>query len=230
MKLIQTEVGAMQNFCYVAGCAATGRAALVDPAWEVDRMLEAARREGLVITDLLVTHTHPDHIEGLGAAQRATGATVSVHALEADRARARLAAQGGDTTAVRPLAGDDLIRIGDLEIRALHTPGHTPGAICYLTPAGEDHPAGVLTGDTLFIGRCGRTDFPGSDPVAMYHSLRRLASLPEDTIVYPGHNYADRPTSTIGRERTHNVHMSADGLDEFLVRRMGPDAVARFRT
>jgi len=200
----------MQNFNYLVGCGGTRRAALVDPAWEVERVLEQAAGAGLDVTDILITHTHPDHIEGLARAQRATGASVHVHRLEAARARARL-----DDGPVREIEDGDVIPVGDLSIRAIHTPGHTSGATCYLVPGG------VITGDTLFIGRCGRVDFPGSDPVAMFSSLRRLAALPDDTVVYPGHNYARRPTSTIGREKTENVHMSAPDLEEFLRRRLG---------
>lgn len=223
MRLIQVEVGQMRNFNYLAGCDSTGEAALVDPAWEVDRMLDRAAAEGLSVTHLLLTHTHPDHIEGLASAWSRTRATIHVHALEAPAAAARLLAGGAaeGAAAIRDVADGGAIEIGSLPIRAMHTPGHTPGAVCYLVPGG------VITGDTLFVGRCGRTDFPGSDPEAMYLSLRRLAALPEDTVVYPGHNYADRPTSTIGRERISNVHMSAPDRVEFLRRRMGDEYISR---
>jgi len=207
----------MQNFNYLVGCPATGLAALVDPAWEVERMLTEAGKAGLRVTHILITHTHPDHVEGLGRAAAATGAAVHVHHLEAERAAARLKGET-DPAVVRAVSDNDVIEVGTLRLTALHTPGHTPGATCYLVPGG------VITGDTLFIGRCGRTDFPGSDPRAMYESLKRLASLPEKTVVYPGHNYASRPTSTIGQERVGNVHMSAPDLSEFLRRRMGAGA------
>ncbi|HEY3175544.1 MAG TPA: MBL fold metallo-hydrolase [Candidatus Polarisedimenticolia bacterium] len=223
MRLIQVEVGHMQNFNYLAGCGQTGEAALVDPAWEVDRMLERAAAEGLVVTHLLVTHTHHDHVEGLASAWSRTGAMIHVHELEAPAAAACLRAQGEDAgaTAIREVVDGSVIDVGSLAIRVMHTPGHTPGAVCYLVPRG------VITGDTLFVGRCGRTDFPGSDPEAMYLSLRRLSELPDDTIVYPGHNYADWPTSTIVRERTSNVHMSAPDREEFLRRRMGTRYISR---
>lgn len=214
MRIIQIEVGPMQNFNYLVGCETTGNAAVVDPAWEVDRVLGEASRSGFRVTDILITHTHPDHIEGLARARRATDATVHVHRLESTNARKRLddAVAGA---ALRELTDADTIPVGDISIRALHTPGHTPGATCYVVPGG------VITGDTLFIGRCGRVDFPGSDPEAMYRSLRRLAGLDDETVVYPGHNYAAAPTSTIGHERVHNVHMSAPDLKEFLRRRLG---------
>lgn len=217
MTLIQIEVGPMQNFNYLVGCPATGAAALVDPAWEVERMLAEAGKAGLRVTDILITHTHPDHVEGLGRAAAATGAAVHVHHLEADSAAARLSGQASPAL-IQPLSDNDVIEVGEVKLTAMHTPGHTPGATCYLVPGG------VMTGDTLFIGRCGRTDFPGSDPRAMYESLRRLASLPEATVVYPGHNYAERPTSTIGQEKAGNVHMAAPDLAEFLRRRMGAKA------
>jgi hydroxyacylglutathione hydrolase len=225
MKLIQIEVGSMQNFNYLLGCERTGQAAWIDPAWEVPRVLAAAREAGLRVTRLLVTHTHPDHIEGLPEAERLTGAPVHVHALEADAARSRLGGRG----VIETLGDGDRIQVGDLAITALHTPGHTPGATCYLEPGGEGGPGHVFTGDTLFIGRSGRADFPGSDPEAMHRSLQRLAALPDGTVVCPGHNYAGSPTSTIGRERQENIHMSAPDLREFLRRRMGEAyAAARF--
>lgn len=221
MRLIQIEVGQMQNFNYVVGCPATGSAALVDPAWDVARVLSLAAAAGLSVGKILVTHTHHDHVEGVAQAWRATGATIHVHALEEERLRARLEADDAAGAVVSPIGDDQVIDVGQLRIRTLHTPGHTPGATCYLVPGG------VITGDTLFVGRCGRTDFPGSDPEAMYGSLRRLAALPDETVVYPGHNYADRPTSTIARERVENTHMSAPDLPEFLRRRMGQEYVTR---
>lgn len=221
MKLIQVEVGQMQNFNYVVGCAQTGSAAIVDPAWEVERVLSMASSAKLSIGAILVTHTHHDHVEGVARAWRATGATIHVHALEAGRLAERLEADDASGAIVSPVGDDQEIDVGSLRIRCLHTPGHTPGATCYLVDGG------VLTGDTLFIGRCGRTDFPGSSPEAMYGSLKRLAALPGETVVYPGHNYADRPTSTIAREREENTHMSAPDLTEFLRRRMGEGYVAR---
>ena len=221
MRLIQIEVGQMQNFNYVIGCPATGAAAIVDPAWEVERVLQAATAEGLTVRRILVTHTHHDHIEGVAQAWRATGASISVHELEAERLASQLRADDAAQAEISGIGDDQVIDVGVLEIRTMHTPGHTPGATCYQVPGG------VITGDTLFIGRCGRTDFPGSDPLSMYESLRRLAALPGETVIYPGHNYADRPTSTIARERVENTHMSAPDLDEFLRRRMGPEYLTR---
>ncbi|HKY32587.1 MAG TPA: MBL fold metallo-hydrolase [Candidatus Polarisedimenticolia bacterium] len=223
MKLIQIEVGPMQNFNYLIGCPRTGLAAWVDPAWEAGRMLEAAAGAGLKVSRLLITHTHPDHIEALGEAAALTDAVTYVHEREVSAARGRLRRQD-------PVCGvrdNDTVQVGDLAVRALHTPGHTPGAVCWLVPGEGEAPAAVFTGDTLFIGRCGRTDFPGSDPDAMFDSLGRLASLGDETLVYPGHNYAELPVSTIGRERTDNVHMSAPGRREFLRRRMGEAWLAR---
>src|SRR5262245_51554532 len=121
MRLIQTEVGQMQNFNYVVGCPATGSAAIVDPAWEVARVLSLAASAGLTVGTILVTHTHPDHIEGVASAWRATGATIHVHALEAERLAARLRADDAAQAVVSAVGDDQVIDIGSLQIRTMHT-------------------------------------------------------------------------------------------------------------
>jgi len=201
-EVIQIEVGLLQNFCEILYCPETREAAIVDPAFEVDRLLREAAGAGLTVRTVLVTHTHHDHIDGVEETVRRTGARVVVHPNEADK--------------VRPLARD-LHLVGDREdlaigrrgVRALATFGHTVGGTCYLADGW------VVTGDVLFVGGCGRTDFPGGDTAALWRSLQRLCELPEETRVYPGHDYGSTRTSSIGREMLENPYLRCGTFEEF---------------
>lgn len=201
-EVLQLEVGMMQNFCEILYCPATREAAVVDPAWEVDRLLREAERLGVRVTTVLVTHTHHDHIEGVEAMVARTGARVVVHPHEADRLRA-LASN------TEPVADRKDITIGARGVRALETFGHTVGGTCFLADGY------VVTGDVLFVGGCGRTDFPGGSTAEMWRSLQRLSALPEETRVYPGHDYGPTPTSTIGRELLENPYLRCETYEEF---------------
>jgi glyoxylase-like metal-dependent hydrolase (beta-lactamase superfamily II) len=174
-EVVQIEVGLLQNFCEILYCPRTLEAAVVDPAWEVDRLLREAAQRNLRITTILVTHTHNDHIDGVDALVAATGAAVVVHPSEAGALSAGLRLVG----------------------------------ISYLADGF------VVTGDVLFVGGCGRTDFPGGDTAALWRSLQRLTALPEETRVYPGHDYGPRPTSTIGREVLENRYLRCRTFEEF---------------
>jgi hydroxyacylglutathione hydrolase len=201
-EVVQLEVGLLQNLCTILTCPQTGEAAVVDPAWEVDRLLAEVSRLGAEVRTILITHTHNDHIDGVAELVAATGAVVVVHPHEADH--------------VRPLArelrliSDRLdITIGRRGVRALETFGHTTGGTCFLADGF------VVTGDVLFVGGCGRTDFPGGDTTALWHSLQRLLALPEETRIYPGHDYGSTPTSTLSREAAENRYLRCRTLEEF---------------
>jgi glyoxylase-like metal-dependent hydrolase (beta-lactamase superfamily II) len=201
-EVFQLEVGLLQNFCELLYCPDSGQAAVVDPAWEADRLLREAERLGVRITSILITHTHEDHIEGVEEIVRRTGAVTHVHPAEAERLRG----QAGQLALV---ADRQDIAIGARGVRALETRGHTAGGTSYLADGY------VITGDVLFVRGCGRTDFPGGDTRAMWQSLQRLAALPEETRIYPGHDYGPTRTSTLATECLENPYLRCRSFQEF---------------
>ncbi len=201
--LKQIEVGPLQNFVYLIGSPETREAAVVDPGWDIPRILEIAKQDEMRITTVIVTHTHFDHINGVPEVVEKTDAQVVVHKKE----DAALPLEKGSKKTVE---GGHEIALGPLKLSFLHTPGHTPGSICIT--AGDL----LITGDTLFIGGCGRCDLPGGDPEAMYKSLTRLRDLDERLVIHPGHNYAAAPTSQLQKEKTYNPFLQAKDTDAFL--------------
>jgi glyoxylase-like metal-dependent hydrolase (beta-lactamase superfamily II) len=200
----------LSNLNELIADGATRETAVVDPAYEVDRLLREAAARGWRITTILVTHTHPDHIDGVDEMARATGAVIYVGAGEAGRVRSE-----APTAQVVEVSDGMRIAVGETTIEAIATPGHTVAGTSYLVEGN------VITGDTLFVGGCGRTDFPGGDPRVLWQSLCKLSSLPEETRVYPGHDYGASPTSTIGWERTTNPYLLCRSEDEFVALRTG---------
>lgn len=204
LEIVQVEVGLLHNFCEVIGCRETGEAALVDPAFEVDRLLREARVRGWKISTIFLTHSHDDHVAGLDEAFAATGAVVRCHPLEVAAAR-RFASR------VEAVADDEVVPIGRGRVRAMFAPGHTPGCVCWYLP----ETGAVITGDVLFVGSCGSF----ADARAMVDTLqRRLGSLPEETRLYPGHDYGRTPTSTLGYEFATNPALLADTVETFVRR------------
>jgi hydroxyacylglutathione hydrolase len=218
MIVEQIEIGPLSNFVYIVGCPATREAAVVDPAWDVPRILRAAREAGLSIRHALLTHGHPDHMNGLEELMEATGAAAHLHAdeLEYMRMAAGYFGIGVDFIDRRSadfhLVSDGAsLRLGELPLSFIHTPGHTPGSMCVLAEKA------LFSGDTLFIDACGRVDLPGGDPERMWFSLnRKLRALDDDIILYPGHNYGARPTSTLGEEKRRNPYMQFATPQEFV--------------
>ncbi len=208
MYIKQMEVGLMQNFNYLIGDPETKECAYVDPAWETDRVLHQAKTDGYRVTQILLTHNHFDHTEGVDRVLQETSAKIYMH--EDDQ---KPLVHNG--FAIQSLKQGSEIRLGKLTIQVFSTPGHTPGSICYLVhdPQGSvDH---LFTGDTLFQGNCGRSDLPGGNPKVLFKSLQFLKSLDPLTKVYPGHDYGSKPVSTIGYEKAHNPTLKTANFEEF---------------
>jgi len=214
--LQQMELGPMQNFVYLVGDPVARECVVVDPAWEIDTIVETAERDGMRLVGALVTHTHQDHVGGSLESWGMPGRIPGVEDL-LERVPLKVYVHKAEREFLRGFGSDlvqvdnhDTLDIGQLTLTFMHTPGHTPGSQCFLV--GDR----LVSGDTLFIGSCGRTDLPGSDPSDMYYSLtQRLAALPDDTILLPGHNYGG-PSSTIGDEKRQNPFMRFAALGDFL--------------
>jgi hydroxyacylglutathione hydrolase len=213
--LRQIQVGPMENFVYLIGDREKGDCVMVDPAWEVDRLIDLAEGEGMQVVGGLVSHWHPDHTNQVEKLLERTKGKLHVNENEGE-----LLKKMTGRTDVVTRKGGDVLEVGNLKIRFVHTPGHTPGSQCFLVELPGEEGA-LVSGDTLFIGACGRTDFPGGSPEQMYQSLSDLKKLPDGTILLPGHNYADRPVSTIKDERETNPMMLFPSMDAFVQAHLG---------
>jgi hydroxyacylglutathione hydrolase len=210
----QIEIGPMQNYVYLIGSTETHKAAVVDAAWDIDEILRIAAQNEMEITHALVTHTHPDHVGGGFAGMEIAGATELL-----DKCKAKVVVHKAEAEFIKGLSSSDMIKtdngdkvdVGGLEIKLLHTPGHTPGSQCFLV---DDR---VVSGDTLFIDACGRVDFPGGNPEQMYYSLtQKLLALPDNMILFPGHNYAPLKHATMGEQKRTNPYLKFSSLKQFL--------------
>lgn len=202
------ELGPMENFIYLITDKKTRRSAVVDPAWDVPTILERARNQDTPITDILLTHSHHDHINGIEGVLAEYDAQ-----LHLCRSEAEFWGQYLDLPTLH--RGGDIIRLGETEITVLHTPGHTPGSACYRI--NND----VISGDTMFVYGCGRCDLRGGDPEQMFETLRRLGSeLPPETRILPGHNYSVTPTCSMAEELDGNPFMHFAQKAQFIEYRM----------
>jgi len=198
MIFIQVLVETLRNFAYLIGDEKTRLAVVVDPAGAVERILKLAEDHGLKIIYIINTHSHSDHTAGSQELASITGAKIVMH--KKARATKHLAVEDGD-----------VISVGELKIKVIHTPGHSPDGISLLV---EDK---LLTGDTLFIGECGRTDLPGGSSEELYNSLfSKLVKLDDELEVYPGHDYGEKPHSKLGYEKKHNYTLKPRSKDEFV--------------
>ncbi len=202
LEVLQIAAGEMNNFAYLVFCTQTRKAVVVDPSLAPQAVLEVAAQQHLEIVGLLNTHGHHDHIAGNAEIQAVAKVPHWGHPLDLPDADQQL------------LEGTEVV-VGRGVIRVMHTPGHTPGSV--VLQAG----GGLITGDTLFVGRCGRADLPGSDVDQLYDSLQRLRKLDKSLKIYPGHDYGVRPVSTLAEELQENDFLNAADRASFIRLRMG---------
>lgn len=209
----------MVNFSYLIGDRETGEALVVDPAYRVGDLVELAAADGLTITGVLATHSHVDHVggnlmgypvEGVAELLARDDAEARVH-VQRDEAAAVMRATGASESDLVLHASGDVVVVGAIGVHLIHTPGHTPGSQCFFVDNR------LVAGDTLFLDSCGRTDFPGGDPEAMFESLTtRLAVVPDDAVLYPGHMYSADESATMGETRRRNHVYRFPTLEQWL--------------
>ncbi|MGB5295200.1 MAG: MBL fold metallo-hydrolase [Thermoanaerobaculia bacterium] len=208
--------GQMANFMYLIGDPGSRKALVVDPAWDVPSLLEVAQQDDYEVVGALITHYHPDHVggdlwgvqvEGVNRLLEEHQVPLYVNKHEAEGLKVVTGVSDSD---MRKTDDGETLTLGQVEIRFLHTPGHTPGSQCFLL--GDR----LVAGDTLFVQGCGRVDLPGGDAEQMYYSLtQKLAKLPSQTVLYPGHHYGPSETSTIGNELQDNLYLRVRSLDDW---------------
>jgi glyoxylase-like metal-dependent hydrolase (beta-lactamase superfamily II) len=206
----------MVNFVYLIGDRETGEAVVVDPAYGVDELVVTATKDGRRLVGVLATHHHPDHVGGSFAGHAVEGVRelleterVKIHAHRAEAASIKAVTGISDADLV-PHDSGDVVEVGAIRVQLLHTPGHTPGSQCFLVEQL------LVSGDTLFLSGCGRTDLPGGDPDALYESLRRLASLPDEVAVCPGHRYSGASTASVAALKEVNQALRPTTREEWL--------------
>lgn len=211
MIVKQLTVGSMAVCCYVLGCEQTRKGAVIDPGGDAERILALCENEGLSIESIICTHAHPDHVCANAQVKAATGAEIVMHAAEAEffargdiKQYFSILGLAFSPEPDRTVQDGDVIAVGNLQLRVIHTPGHTPGGICLYA---EPH---LFSGDTLFVGGVGRTDFPGGDTAQLMQSLQeKVLTLPAETVVWPGHGYGGA-SSTVGEEFRSNPYLRGD--------------------
>ncbi len=195
--------------CIVLGCRASGKAAVIDPGDESQRIVRAVELAGLEVTHILLTHAHIDHVGSAGEVKEATGAPVYLHREDLPlyghvAQQARAFGMNADMTMpdIDVFVNDgDSVQVGELHLRVLHAPGHSPGSICFYLKGEQGSPGMVFSGDVLFAGSIGRTDLWGGSYETLMRSIgEKLMTLPDDTVVYSGHG----PSTTVGKERANN--------------------------
>ncbi len=209
----------MVNFAYLIGDRETGEVVLVDPAYDVDDLLALVEADGMTVTGVLGTHYHPDHVGGdmmghslAGIADLLERVDVPVH-LQAPELELVTKVTGVGADHLVAHASGDVVSVGSIDIELIHTPGHTPGSQCFLV---RDR---LVSGDTLFLDGCGRTDLPGGDAEELYYSLTdRLAKVPDSAVLYPGHLYSPPETArSMGDTRARNVVFKPSSVEQWMM-------------
>lgn len=217
----QQMVGEMANLAYLVGSREQRKAFVVDPAWDVQGLLDIAARDGIEIVGALITHYHQDHvggeimghnIEGLAKLLEVQPMPIHVNKLEAE---GLIKVTGVSHSDLVQHEGGDLLELGGVGVRLIHTPGHTPGSQCFHVEE-RDRSGQLVAGDTLFLNGCGRVDLPGSDPRAMFESLETLKRLPDDTTLFPGHLYSPEGHDSMGDQKRTNPYLRAADVEMFL--------------
>jgi hydroxyacylglutathione hydrolase len=198
MKIAQIPVGGMLNFSYIVYDEKNSIGAIIDPSWDLEKLLVFLEKNNITAKYIINTHTHFDHILGNDHISEITKAQIIQHEKSTRKKE-------------RSVVDHENIRIGELNLEVLYTPGHSEDSICLIV-----NKESIITGDTLFVGNCGRVDLPGSNPEKMYDSLSKVANLDDSLVVYPGHNYGSTPTSTILDEKTNNPMLNFKTKEAFL--------------
>jgi glyoxylase-like metal-dependent hydrolase (beta-lactamase superfamily II) len=206
MQLEQIKVGFMDVFCYLVACSKTKEALIIDPAGDEDSLVNHINQKGLDLKYIVNTHGHGDHTCGNQRVRDLTKAKIVMHPLDDELFNSPEGQEMAKAWGFKPsppadqhVEEGDIIRVGEVSLKVIHTPGHSPGGICLYSPG---H---VFSGDTLFVGAIGRTDLPGASESQFLRSIKeKLMTLPDETVVWPGHDYGYRPSSTIAAERSMN--------------------------
>ncbi|MCP4220507.1 MAG: MBL fold metallo-hydrolase [bacterium] len=192
MKIEQIKVGQMEVFAYIVSCTETKDALIIDPGFEVEKLWKTIKTQGLNLKYIVNTHAHGDHTAGNGKMKKLSSAQIVMHE---KAATSRKHSPPADKT----LKDNDILTLGKLKIKAIHTPGHSPGGMCLLVKGN------VFTGDTLFVNTIGRYREGGLAEKQMISSIKdKLMTLPDDTVLWSGHDYGPAKQSTIGQERKSN--------------------------
>ena len=208
----------MVNFIYLIGDRETGEAVVIDPAYDVATILETLEADDMRLTGVLATHYHADHIGGSmmgfelrGISELLEHTSVPIH-IQYDEIDYVVKTTGVSRNEFTLHRSGDIVQVGALDIELIHTPGHTPGSQCFLVANR------LVSGDTLFLDGCGRTDLPGSDPSARYDSLtHKLAKVPDTALLFPGHFYAPQPSGTLGETRRDNYVFKPKSEEQWLM-------------
>lgn len=217
----QQMVGEMANLAYLVGSRSERKAFVVDPAWDVQGLLDLAAKDGIEVVGALVTHYHQDHVGGEifghhieGLAKLLEVSPMPIHANKHE-CEGLIKVTGISKSDLVEHEGGDLLELGAVGVRLLHTPGHTPGSQCFHVEE-RDQAGQLVSGDTLFLNGCGRVDLPGADPRAMYESLETLKRLPDDTTLFPGHLYSPEGHDSMGDQKRTNPYLRAASVEMFL--------------